>query len=95
MKNKISANKFKINDGPNGNFTTEKWNNWNKNFHCVGSIQNEDDREKIRAVELTILIKREKTGRNIETQRLWDNNKSISTCAIRIPEKDNKERMKY
>lgn len=47
MKNKISANKFKINDGPNGNFTTEKWNNWNKNFHCVGSIQNEDDREKI------------------------------------------------
>lgn len=23
------------------------WNNWNKNFHCVGSIQNEDDRGEI------------------------------------------------
>lgn len=40
-------------------------------------------------------MKREKTRKNLETQRLWDNNKSISICAIRDPEKNNKERMKY
>lgn len=39
MKNKTSANTFKITDELNGNLTTEKWNNWNKNFNCVGSIQ--------------------------------------------------------
>lgn len=33
-------------DESNRNFTTEKWNNWNKNFHWVGLIQNEDDKEK-------------------------------------------------
>ena len=44
IKSKQRSESYK--DESNRNFTTEKWNNWNKNFHLVGLIQNEDDKEK-------------------------------------------------